>query len=272
MPALRGITVAVGEWYAKTLAICLPRNMRHFEEILVVTTPQDEAVKAVAAGVPGARLFETNDFYAYGARFNKGLCIERAFDVLGRHGHVCILDSDVLLPDALPLSLVKPGRLYGARRRVLEDPSRWRPDLVWASLPLHKDGSAPIGFFQLFSAEDPALAGKPYWYDPTFSHAGGSDAYFMTHWPRANLCVLPFDVLHLGPVDRHWFGCDPAGVELMAAFVTRNGWTRAAAKHDPAAADRVGEIVERVTVPGYAPSDYELPFVRRAKVRQAQET
>jgi len=260
MPAIRGITISVG--YAPLLSVTLVRNLRHLTECLVVTTPEDEDTKAVARSIPGVRIFETGAFTRHGARFNKGLAMEEGFEALGRHGWCCIFDADILLPDVLPLADIRPDTLYGARRRVLEDPNKWQPDLNWNVAPHAKDGG-PIGFTQLFHAD--AIKDKRPWYDVSFGHAGGGDAFFIGHWPPGKRVVLPFDVLHLGPVDKNWFGLDPEGQDMMAAFVHRNGWRRAMAKADPTAVDRVPEIVERVEVPGYPKSDYELPFVKRAQ-------
>jgi hypothetical protein len=266
LTGLRGITISIG--YAECLEITLVRNMRHFARCVVITSPEDEATQRVARSVPGVQLVITDAFRRYGARFNKGLCFEEAWDTVGRDGWWLIWDADILLPDAIPTEHIQPDQLHGARRRLLKaGPAYWRPDLEWDRYPVHRDGG-PIGFFQLFHAD--AIAGKRPWYDVTFSHAGGGDAYFMTHWPRHKLCVLPMEVLHLGDNDRNWFGVDPEGQDLMAAFVIRNGWTRAAAKHDARAIERVGEIVERVEVPGYDPTGFELPFVARAKARASK--
>jgi len=264
MPAIRGLTVAVGEWYARTLEICLARNMRHLTECWVITTPQDEAVKAVARSVPDVHIHETNDFTSHGARFNKGLCIETCFDVMGRHGWILIHDADILFPPALPLERLHPDRLHGCRRRTLDDPTAWRPDLHWHLCPQVRDGG-PIGFFQLFHADAPDLSGRRPWYDVSFAHAGGGDAYFMQMFHLHRRTMLPMEVLHLGPIDTHWFGTDAAARDTMAAFVHRNGWTRAMATSDPTAKDRVPSIPERVAVPGYEPSNFELPFVRRSR-------
>ena len=269
MIPFRGITVAVGEWYARTLEICLRRNMRHMTECLVITTPRDELVKEIAGKVPGVRVYETDDFYAHGAHFNKGLCIERGFDVLGRDGWLMVWDSDCLWPDEMPLGELRTDTLYGARRRMLADPAAWTPDLDWRTCPMMADGG-PIGFAQLFHADAPCLRDRRPWYDVSFAHAGGGDAYFMDLFPRDKRRGLPLSVLHLGERDRSWFGTSPEAREIMSAFVIRNGWRRRP-YHDPEAARRVGEIVERVEVPGYEPSAYELPFVRRAKAQKADQ-
>ena len=264
---ITGITISVN--YGPLLSITLGRNMRHMCECLVITSPEDTETQAVAHSTPGVRLHITDAFTRHGARFNKGLAFEEGFDLLGREqaGRLLIWDADILFPSEMPLSLFRPGCLHGARRRVLFDPTKWTPDLNWRSCPLNHDGG-PIGFCQLFDASDPALAGKRPWYDVSFAHAGGGDAFFMGHWTPDKKRMLPIEVLHLGPVDSHWFGTSPDAIDMMAAFVIRNGWSRAAAKHDKTAVDRVGEIQERVQVPGYDASTFELPFVRRAKSRR----
>ncbi len=264
MPAIRGLTVSVG--YGSLLAITLIRNMRHLTSCLVITSPEDEHTQEVARSVPGVTLSITNAFTRHGAFFNKGLSIEEAgFDVMGRHGWTLIWDADCLFPDVLPLGQLRPDTLHGCRRRILEDPLKWTPGLDWSTCPLSRDGG-PVGYFQLFDANAQALANRRPWYDVSFAHAGGGDAYFCQLWPKR--VVLPFDVLHLGPRDTNWFGTDEAARQVMTAFVLRNGWRRARPNIDPSVAEAVGEIVERVDVPGYAPSGYELPFVRRAQQQE----
>jgi hypothetical protein len=180
MPEIRGLTVC---WnYAPLLAITLPLNMRHLTECWVITHPDDTATQEVACSVPGVKLHITDSFTKWGARVNKGLCIEECLDAMGRHGMMWIWDADILFPPEAPFHLLRPNHLHGAHRRILEDPTLWTPDLDWRTLPISRDGGA-IGFTQIFAAEDPALANKRPWYDVSFGHAGGGDAYFMEHWP-----------------------------------------------------------------------------------------
>lgn len=267
MPAIRGITVAVGSWYARTLSICLARNMRHLTECLVVTKPGDPCVD-VARSVPGVRVFETDVFTRGGARFNKGWAMELGFSELGRDGWICVLDADVILPDHLPLERLRPDALHGAKRRVLEDVDRWSPGLDWQTCMPLRDGG-PIGFLQIFNADAPAIRDVRPWYGVNFPHAGGGDAFLLDRFKqaRAPIVMLPTYVLHLGPVDTNWFGADPEGRDMMAAYVHRMGWTRAMRTADPTAVDRVPETPDRVDVPGYETSSYVMPFERRARQR-----
>jgi hypothetical protein len=244
--------------------------MRHLTKCLVVTSPDDERTREIATSVPGVKVFETDAFTRHGARFNKGLAMEEGFRAMGREGWIWIFDADILFPDSIPLHLLKPGKLHGARRRILKDPTKWTPDLNWRECELSRDGG-PIGFTQIFHADDPAIKDRPQWYDVSFTHAGGGDAYMLTHWPKNNRVVLPMEVLHLGPTDLNWFGTSAEGRDMMAKFVTENGWHRAMKNFTHDAVARSGEIAQRVSVPGYEPTGYELPFVRRHQARQGDQ-
>jgi hypothetical protein len=231
---MRGITVCVG--YDDLLSITLASNMRHLTECVVVTHQDDERTKAVATSVPGVRVFETALFYADGARFNKGRALESAFDFLGRDGWLCIWDADVLFPASLPLASLDPETLYGAPRRILDDLRQWHPDLDWRRLPLSRDRPC-IGYLQIFHASASVLRQRP-WYDPGFTHAGGSDGRFATRWPVRRRWMLPFEVLHLGPKDTNWMGRVAAradGVPIpeaeerrqeMERYAQSRGWRR----------------------------------------------
>lgn len=256
---IRGITISVN--YSHVLAITLPRNMRHMSECLVITSQEDRETQELVNSTERVSLLVTDAFTRHGAYFNKGLAFEEGFDVLGRHGQILIWDSDILFPSTIPWGLIRPGFLNGCKRRICDPLSKWSETLDWRSCPTHLDGG-PIGFWQCFQADDPRLAKRP-WYSVNFPHAGGGDAYFVQHWDAAHRCVLPFECLHLGPVDRYWFGTSPEAIERMGAYVHRQGWQKAMRKHDPKSIERVGELLDRVDVPGYEASDYRMPFERR---------
>ena len=267
MIPLRGITTCVG--YSDLLRITLPLNLRHFTECVVVTSPDDAATIELCRSFPSVNVHITDAFTRHGARFNKGLGMEEGFDVLGRHGWILIWDADIIMPDQFPYSAIKDDHLHGCRRRLCNDPDDWSPGVTWGRFRLVRDGG-PVGFFQLFNAADPAIKDRRPWYDVSFAHAGGGDAYFLNHWPLFKRTTISMDVLHLGPCDTNWFGTDEEGRKIMRAFVLRNGW-RAARTVNPDEVKAVGEIVERVEVPDFPPSSYELPFTIRAREIEEQK-
>ena len=258
---IRGVVVCSN--YADLLAITLPRNMKHLDECVVVTTPEDNETKDLCAMIPNVRVFETDAFTRFGARFNKGLAIEEGFDFLGRHGWILIWDADIIFPDDMSEQVkvedLNPQMMYGAPRLILKDPTQWTPDYDWNTAKRTLDRCYP-GFFQLFHASDPHIAELP-WYDVTFNNAGGGDGYFDTRWLWAEKMKFPFTVLHLGERDANWFGratkrADGKEVEgaeqrkaLMDEFLASKGWGRPCSGKP---------FEDRVQIPGVQPTDFKL--------------
>lgn len=205
---VRAITTCAG--YDDLLALVLPRNARHFDRVLVATTPDDKQTQAVVARVENATCFCTDAFYHEGANFRKGLAVEEGLDALGRDGWIVIFDADVLMPDKMDLSAIKRGNLYCPHRRICTDPREyaWSTSRNWNDWPL-QDEDEHAGYFQLFHADDPVLKQRP-WYGTNWKHAGGCDSDFQAKWPASGKLWLPFEVLHLGPIGTNWHGrCTP---------------------------------------------------------------
>lgn len=197
-----GLTVCVG--YGDILAVTIRQNAEHLRRILVVSSPQDEETARVVAQVPNVDLYVTDAFYRGGARFNKGAAIEEGFDEIGRSGWILLHDADILFPDStMPLADIEVGNLYSCWRRLQPDINNWSA-VQWHKLHRRRD-AVFAGFFHLFHAGDPALAGPP-WYETNWVHAGGADLKFSWRWPAERRRRLHFDVLHIGEVDQNWCG------------------------------------------------------------------
>lgn len=232
---MKGIVTSVD--HDDLLSVTLPRNMRHLTHCIVVTSPGDLKTQAVAAAVPGVRCFVTDAFTRNGASFNKGAALEAGFDALGRDGFILVWDADILLPDSVPWGAANPAKLYGAKRRLLNDPAGWET-VDWKLLPLSAETGWP-GYFQLFHGANPRIRERP-WYGVDSPHAGGGDGYFQSRFPVEEKDFLPIEVLHLGPRDQNWFGrvsprLDGAAVpdahekaQEMENLLARNGWNQQA--------------------------------------------
>lgn len=190
--------------FSDLLAITLPYNRHHFEEVLVVTTPADKRSQRVAKNW-GADIYETNSFYEPGAIFNKWNPMEEGLDAMSREGWICLMDVDILWPKILPAFELKPNCLHGPRRRVMTDTFATIPD-DWSHFPLYLPNSRLIaGYSQVFHANDSHLT-KPPWHETNWVHAAGADSYFQSRWPASKRIRLPFDTLHLGEVGVNWCG------------------------------------------------------------------
>jgi len=223
--------------YDDFLAVTLSRNVRHFERVVVVTTPQDHATRLLAdsqdnvfchttdvftripAGIKplslpiGYQALKAAMVARTGGRvvFNKGAAIEEGLDVLGRTGWICLLDADVILPDVMPDAPEwEPGCLYGPYRRLCQTPAKLRAhpfDSDWTRFPYGPEKQEfpgeYAGYCQIFDSSAPHL--KRPWYAVDWP-AEGPDSEFWWHWPPEKLRRPAFEVLHLGPLRENWRG------------------------------------------------------------------
>lgn len=231
---MRAIMVCVD--YADLLAITLPYNRHHFEDVMVVTSNGDRATQDVCARL-GVRMFPTSSFYADGATFNKWRALEEGLDAYGRHGWLCIMDADVLWPKNVLIPFRGPGKreipgacignLYTPIRRMWEDWPQLSPlmganfhkvggfmeeraypiplESEWSKFPIHRNLSEFAGYSQIFHTSDPVLGPAP-WHEVDWKHAGGADSFFQAKWPAERKVRPPFEILHLGPAGMNWYG------------------------------------------------------------------
>jgi len=132
------------------------------------------------------------------------MCLEHGLDVVGRSGWLLVWDIDVVMPDAMDLSAVEPGKLYYPYRRMCRDINEYTGQTDWSAWPVQKE-TEPAGYFQLFHADDPVLKGRP-WFPIDWRHAGGYDTDFQARWPKQRKVRPPFEVLHLGESYLNWHG------------------------------------------------------------------
>ena len=208
---MKAITVCVQ--YDDLLAATLPGNAKHFDEVLIVTAPNDLATAELVNRAMGIRtkigglpqLFQTEAFYHNGADFNKGASLEEAFDVLGRSGWFCLLDADTVLPPTIDVDGFEVGHFYNPRRRWCDNPRDWDGGYNWSQHRQVREVDMG-GYCVFFHADDPVLQTKP-WYPTDWRHAGGGDTIFNYKWDKEHKHrIETWEVLHLGPAYTNWFG------------------------------------------------------------------
>ena len=186
--------------YSDILKYTLPYNKHHFEEILVVTHPDDNQTINIALDNE-VQLYLTQSFYSRGAHFNKWSPTEEGLDRLGRSGPLCLLDADIMLPKDSEITSTH-GRLIIPKRRMapLGEPP---PENEWGQYPLDNfQGWA--GYCMIFNGSDPVLLRRP-WFKP-WIHAGGGDTEFEQRWRKDHKLRSNFEVLHIGEPRTNWCG------------------------------------------------------------------
>jgi len=198
------ITVCVD--FDDLLAVTLPRNTPHFEQIVVITAPHDKRTMRLVEN-SSALYYVTDAFYRKGAKFNKGLAIEETLDNIGATGWLSMLDADIVLPKGFltESSAERLDRecLYGARRRMCHD-GTIPPEEQWREYAIAPDGEIP-GCLQIFHTEASALRTRPR-FGTDWTHAGGYDSVFEAKFRPDNTRWLPFEILHLGQDGVNWCG------------------------------------------------------------------
>lgn len=214
---MNGIVICVN--YTVFLRLTLPVNLKYLDRILVVTDTKDWRTQQYVETLEGVELYETDSFYKDGAAFNKGLAMEEGFDILGRKGWICIFDADTMFHQGLSYDF-EFGHLYTPRRIIVENITRWKNPPVKPLL----EKEFP-GYCQIFHADDPAIAEKP-WYSPLYGHAGGGDGYFQSRWPKDKKIRPDFNVLHLGPRDQNWFGINEPDKKRKMKELLQSNWKK----------------------------------------------
>jgi hypothetical protein len=202
---MRAIMTAVD--YADILAITLPYNRQHFDDVLIVTTPGklDKDTRDLASQ-NDCRVHCTELFYSGGCPFNKFAALEQGLDIFGRHGVLCVMDADILFPKHIPQYEIAQDTLYTPQRRMFVDVSQAVPhEPYWASFAYPVANEEFAGYTQIFDAAALIKRMPLPWYPPT-NTAGGADSVFQSRWPAANRQRPPFEVLHLGPACTNWCG------------------------------------------------------------------
>lgn len=209
---MRAIMVSVN--YSDLLAITLPYNRQHFDEVYVVTSRADCPNVAPITDANDARFLATDLFYENGASFNKWAALEWGLDQIGRKGWLCIMDADVLWPkdgkDSLTRIMQRGFLLSPLRRMMIDLPAPFTRESIpeeskWKEYPIHRNVNEWAGYSQIFHAEDIHLGAAP-WHQTDWKHAGGADSFFQAKWPLQFKLRPNFHCLHLGPAGVNWMG------------------------------------------------------------------
>lgn len=228
---LEGVTVCVN--YADILAHTLPLNKTHFDRLIVVTAPEDEATQRVCE-YWGVECILTDAFRSrWKGEFCKGSGINAGLDALDKDAWILHFDADVVLPpnfrQVLQRADLDPAMIYGCDRAEFKSFSDWEkfyrapePHTQGMGFILHiehhgqrfgarvafphEGGFIPIGFFQLWHAESGVLR-----YPAGHTDAGREDSHFAAQWPRRKRGFLPeIVVYHLeseaAPMGANWQG------------------------------------------------------------------
>lgn len=198
--------------HADILAHTLPHNIRHFDRIVVVTSPEDKSTQRVC-DFYGVQVWLTDRFGTRWGQFSKGCGINDGLGRLDKDGWILHLDADIIVPPNFRQVIEKAEldtlMIYGCDRaefRCFEDWQKFYQapephtqgngffihishhgqNLGTRVAFQHAGGYIPIGFFQLWHADSGVLQ-----YIEGHTDAGREDSHFPAQWPRSKRGFLP---------------------------------------------------------------------------------
>lgn len=201
--------------YSDFLEHTLPENIKYLDKVVVVTTPEDRATRALCEKY-SVDCIPTKVFFEDGDDFNKGRGINLGLSHLRHDDWLLHIDADIMLSHrfrkALYYAKLDKECIYGADRLNAVSYECWDGNKhktvpghqyrylvpapkefpVGARL-IHKEyGYCPIGFFQLWHSS------KKRKYPINQGSAEHTDVLFSVQWERQNRILLPeLFVIHL---------------------------------------------------------------------------
>ena len=237
---IEAVVVCVG--YADFLCWSLPLNRQHFDDMVVVTSTEDERTARVCE-VYNVRCVKTNIFKE---EFNKGAGINLGLAQLKCTDWVVHLDADIVLPsrfrEMLKVAQIEPENIYGCSRMnavgfrawlqyftnprplihkqiyVFNDIFPMSPTIskLWPDLDFEfEKGYLPLGYLQIWNQ-----GLKKMKYPEQHGDAARGDMEFALQWPRKNRILIPeINVTHLVSKDgveqgKNWGGRMSAPFDL----------------------------------------------------------
>lgn len=196
--------------YSKFLEITLQENIKHFDNIIVVTTEDDLATQNVINKYQEKVSYvTTNRFYESNAVFDKGSAINEGLLKLKYNSFVCHLDCDIVLPEdfrqKLNLKDLNIDTLYGCPRFFINNYQDWleyknnkKAKEDFSGLEL---GGWGCGYIQIWNMRSYKIRNIPVKYlYPSYPTAAESDILMLKrfHPDVVSVGKLDIQVAHLG--------------------------------------------------------------------------
>ncbi len=180
---LSGVVVSVN--YADRLAETLPKNIKLFDQFVVVTTEDDLETQRVARE-HGATLVLSNRCFEDDHSFNKGRMLNEGLAALKDPDWVILTDADITMnPNTREYIFghsLNPGILYFTERRD-------NAPVAGGTQGINRE---PNGYFQLFNPK--AITIRDKWPRPMceeFCSAGSIDSWFWQQWSKDKVVFIP---------------------------------------------------------------------------------
>ena len=203
---LEGVVTCVG--YGDILELTLPKNKKHFDNLIVVTDLKDSRTKDVCDR-NGVNCIQSDIFYSKRTVFNKGGAINLAYANLTYFDWCINLDADIILPDNFRHSFMAhdldENELYGVPRKFVWNYEQYKKleDNTFLDEELLTLDGIGVGYFQAFNFKSNKIKHLPknqlYLDSNTAEQVDIEFLYNFYPPPSPKVPRMFFDVIHLGP-------------------------------------------------------------------------
>jgi len=198
---LSAVMICVDYW--DKLALTLPLNKRHFDEIIVVTSTKDKITQKICRAYK-VKCIVTDRFFEEGAPFNKAKGVNAGLKAISLNDWVCICDPDTIYPDnfrdMFEKNCTARTALYGSncnRRKILARKEDYLKYMKERKEPKIYQGM-PWGFCQVYNYR--FNSGRRY-DGRRHSTAASCDTAFSKIFPERKRFRFRLTFAHLGIVN-----------------------------------------------------------------------
>ena len=188
--------------YNDYLTVSLENNSKIFDNITVVTSPDDILCQKICSKYK-VKCLVTDVMYSNGAIFNKGKAINEAINSLLLPDFILLLDADIVVKEKIEISKIEKNTLYTSDRIIIESYENYCRWQKGESIKTRRESNRGLGFFQLFNYQNRNIDIKNI-YSENFESAGMSDLLFRDLFDKTE--QIQNTVVHLGPAYKNWKG------------------------------------------------------------------
>jgi GR25 family glycosyltransferase involved in LPS biosynthesis len=191
--------------YNDYLVVSLSNNVKIFENITVVTSPDDLMCQKICEKF-GVNCLVTDVMYENGANFNKGKAINKGIESIVDPNFILLLDADIVITDKIDIDELIDDNLYISDRWICRDYNFYKR-FIDGEIEISDIGKCEnnkgLGFFQLFNINNNSID-KSKVFPEISDDAAWSDLMFRDKFTKRQ--TIKNDIIHLGDPYMNWNG------------------------------------------------------------------
>lgn len=191
--------------YNDLLIVSLSHNVKIFENITVVTSPDDLLCQKICQKF-GVNCLVTSVMYEGGAVFNKGKAINEGIKSLDNPDFILLIDADIVLESKIDIDSLSEDVLYTSSRLICKSYQiykSWKDENLDIEKVGRLENNKGIGFFQLFNISN-SNVDRENPYPENSQNASWSDLIFRDKFPKKS--DWGGKTIHLGDPYINWDG------------------------------------------------------------------